>query len=112
MLEWKSGAGDCYAANPKSHLVSIHDMLENSFVAERVLGNGEGWIGLWKRNDGTGYGWSDGSPVNYTNWCEGEPQGDGQRFVYISRPPRPNGCWLTIGEVGYTVAVCEAPDTS
>ena len=35
---------------------------------------GETWIGFYTdKDDASDFRWSDGSPVNYTNWASGEP---------------------------------------
>ncbi|XP_056149770.1 macrophage mannose receptor 1b [Lampris incognitus] len=49
-------------------LLSIHSALELR------LGNyGKAWIGLNAPNRDTGFEWSDGSPLNFQHWEEGEP---------------------------------------
>ena len=108
-VEWKSGSLACYTANPMSQMVTIQDMVENAFVAETVLGTGDAWIGIWRKFDDSDWEWIDKSPVNYTNWCEGQPRGDGQLFAWIAHT-NPNGCWSTSTENGFTDAVCEGPD--
>ncbi|XP_035526281.1 macrophage mannose receptor 1-like [Morone saxatilis] len=52
-------------------LLSIHSAAELQ-VGER-LGYGQIWIGLSAPDPVTGYVWSDGSPVNYQHWRDGEP---------------------------------------
>ncbi|XP_068459604.1 macrophage mannose receptor 1-like isoform X2 [Clinocottus analis] len=49
-------------------LLSIHSDAEL-----RVGRHGRAWIGLQIPDTSTGYVWSDGSPVNYQHWQEGEP---------------------------------------
>ena len=47
------------------------------------------WIGFFTdKNDNTGYRWSDGSLVDYTNWASGEPNcGDSQKCAHITADP-------------------------
>uniref|UniRef100_A0A3Q3W748 Uncharacterized protein n=1 Tax=Mola mola TaxID=94237 RepID=A0A3Q3W748_MOLML len=52
-------------------LLSIHSSVELS-VARYEL-HGKAWIGLHMPDPSTGYVWSDGSPVNFLHWQEGEP---------------------------------------
>ncbi|XP_056277836.1 macrophage mannose receptor 1b isoform X2 [Pseudoliparis swirei] len=49
-------------------LLSIHNDAEL-----RVGRHGRAWIGLRVPDPTTGYVWSDGSPVNFQHWQEGEP---------------------------------------
>jgi hypothetical protein len=39
------------------------------------------WIGLSQSFYSTGYGWSDGSPVSFTNWADGQPSSDNTKCV-------------------------------
>uniref|UniRef100_A0A671TZA4 Mannose receptor, C type 1b n=1 Tax=Sparus aurata TaxID=8175 RepID=A0A671TZA4_SPAAU len=50
-------------------LLSIHSAAE-LLVARR---HGRAWIGLRAPDTSTGYTWSDGSPLNFQHWQEGEP---------------------------------------
>ncbi|KAM8849999.1 macrophage mannose receptor 1-like isoform 1-T1 [Spinachia spinachia] len=50
-------------------LLSIHSIPE-LHVGGRFA---KAWIGLHIPEGGTGYVWSDGTPVNYQHWQEGEP---------------------------------------
>ncbi|XP_040911919.1 macrophage mannose receptor 1-like [Toxotes jaculatrix] len=49
-------------------LLSIHS--SNDL---RVARHGKAWIGLHIPESSTGYEWSDGSPLNFQHWQEGEP---------------------------------------
>ncbi|XP_024120716.2 C-type lectin lectoxin-Thr1, partial [Oryzias melastigma] len=48
--------------------MSIHS--ETDLISRR---GGKAWIGLHIADPNTGYVWSDGSPVNFQHWQEGEP---------------------------------------
>ena len=53
------------------------------------------WTGGYRMPDG-GWGWTDGSPWNFTNWSPGEPNDDGgnENFVEINFPYGPTvGQW-------------------
>uniref|UniRef100_A0A8C7Z677 Mannose receptor, C type 1b n=1 Tax=Oryzias sinensis TaxID=183150 RepID=A0A8C7Z677_9TELE len=49
-------------------LLSIHSQAD--LISRR---GGKAWIGLHIADPNTGYVWSDGSPVNFLHWQEGEP---------------------------------------
>ncbi|KAF3698790.1 Macrophage mannose receptor 1 [Channa argus] len=49
-------------------LLSIHSSTELN-----IAHHGKAWIGLHIADPNTGYVWSDGSPVNFQHWQEGEP---------------------------------------
>ena len=103
-VDWKGADVVCYDKHPEARAVSIHDMIENAFVAERFE-HSSPWIGLFRFNTNSEWAWTDGTPVNFTNWCQGYPAGDGQRFAYI--PPGVNGCWHSYDFTGYVRTVCK-----
>uniref|UniRef100_A0A669D8Q0 Mannose receptor, C type 1b n=2 Tax=Oreochromis niloticus TaxID=8128 RepID=A0A669D8Q0_ORENI len=49
-------------------LLSIHSSAEL-----RLFRGGKGWIGLHIPETSTGYAWTDGSPLDFQHWQEGEP---------------------------------------
>ncbi|KAM4727472.1 macrophage mannose receptor 1-like [Anableps anableps] len=51
-------------------LLSIHSTDE---LRLQQFGHGNVWIGLSASDQGSGYVWSDGSPVNFQHWKDGEP---------------------------------------
>uniref|UniRef100_A0A3B3TWJ3 C-type lectin domain-containing protein n=1 Tax=Poecilia latipinna TaxID=48699 RepID=A0A3B3TWJ3_9TELE len=51
-------------------LASIRNMEDHSFITTE---SSKLWIGLSANDQGTGYVWSDGSPVNFQHWQDGEP---------------------------------------
>ncbi|MGD8311223.1 MAG: VPLPA-CTERM sorting domain-containing protein [Gammaproteobacteria bacterium] len=70
---WSDAETAAQALDPSFHLVSIHSATENAYVGSLFTTDQFFWIGL---NDATVDGtfvWSDGSPVDYTNWLSGEP---------------------------------------
>lgn len=88
---------EVFAQSLGGHLTSIHSLAENDFLTDWVSGTlGDTpvfrsfWIGL--HLTGGAWSWSDGSAVSWSNWRDGEPNGDGQQ-VEIS--------WVTGYEGGW-----------
>ncbi|XP_033624642.1 macrophage mannose receptor 1-like [Asterias rubens] len=97
---WKPFGQFCYLFNPDkpigsfndakfdceenfgAQLVSIHSTQENYFITNNVVLPsfiGSVWIGLQKGNNGLQ--WTDGTPVDYVFWKEGEPNNDAELCV-------------------------------
>ena len=60
----------------KSHLVSIHNQNDENNLVKLLLEKSKDtvfWIGLSEPEGQKGYGWTDGSALNYLNWGIGEP---------------------------------------
>ena len=53
------------------HLVSIHSQDENDFVT--ASGGAGAYIGATDAAAEGTYVWTDGTPLDYTNWLPGEP---------------------------------------
>uniref|UniRef100_F1LAV0 Brevican core protein n=1 Tax=Ascaris suum TaxID=6253 RepID=F1LAV0_ASCSU len=56
-----------------ANLTSIHSEEESNFINELSDGESIYWIGL--QNKGGIWHWIDGTPLTYTRWREGEPDG-------------------------------------
>lgn len=105
-VTWEEGEAVCNTFREgasRGHLVSIHSAEEQLFVytlfkslTAAPTTTRDAWfpqvnIGLRIAGDQS-LSWSDGSPVDYTNWYPGEPNA---RNVYgqISDGTRKNGLW-------------------
>ncbi|KAH7711486.1 hypothetical protein AAVH_21208, partial [Aphelenchoides avenae] len=56
----------------------------------KVSGDTEFWIGAHRLNQTSDFVWSDGSPLIYTNWDDGQPQFTyGETMVYMDE----SGYW-------------------
>ena len=69
-LSWPAAFAACPTLFPGADLVSIHDLQQDAFIAEELLGGDRAWIGLRCAGDTTPppCAWTDGTPYNYTNW--------------------------------------------
>jgi hypothetical protein len=74
-------AAEAEAITTGGHLVAINSAAENTFVFNTFnpgpTATWVGWIGLSQipgsTEPGSGWVWSNGDPVTYTNWNSGEP---------------------------------------
>ncbi|KAL5010854.1 hypothetical protein ScPMuIL_013159 [Solemya velum] len=81
-LNWQDALQDCQSS-PNGNLVSITSAYEQAFV-EILTQNKAIWIGLSDFQSKGTYGWSDGWPVQYTNWHSEEPSySDGEGCVMM-----------------------------
>ncbi|KAG5285389.1 hypothetical protein AALO_G00002830 [Alosa alosa] len=70
---WKDSNSQCL--NAGGHLVSIHDIEEQSFVLSQLgyMETDKLWIGLNDQKTQLLFEWSDQSPVTFTTWDTEEP---------------------------------------
>ncbi|XP_048247369.1 C-type mannose receptor 2-like isoform X2 [Haliotis rufescens] len=69
-LFWDDARASCLSIG--ADLISIHSQAENDFVYENITRN---WIAIGATDaaeEGT-FLWTDGSPMDYTNWQRGDP---------------------------------------
>ena len=79
-LPWDTVANVCDLAFPGSQPVSIHDLVQNSFLYENVAdGLHSYWLGLHRADTNELWTWTDGSPFNFSKWAADQPEGDGER---------------------------------
>ncbi|XP_022088561.1 lymphocyte antigen 75-like [Acanthaster planci] len=71
--DWDEANRVC--TNFGGHLASFHHPDEEAFLVKNLKLNLKRrfWIGLNDQRNEGGYRWSDGTPVQYTNWAPGEP---------------------------------------
>ena len=86
-------------------MVSIHDDETNAFIHSL----GIGWTGGYRLVDGQNiWGWTDGSPWDYSNWSPGNPDdGDGGREDSVEM--RGNGQWNDKEHYKRMPFVCQKP---
>ncbi len=89
--DWTSARDACREQG--AELVSIDSVTENRWLMGRIddrFGTPEVWHGFNDVDQEGAWGWVDGSPVNYTNWRDGEPNDAG--------PGEDCGSWFDDGE--------------
>ena len=108
---WTASEAAAQALDPAFHLVSIHSAAEDAFV----LGLGstdpgtEYWLGL---NDAASEGnfvWSDGTPVDFTNWTPGEPNNSGNEDFVVNN--NWSTMWNDLSQFELRAAIFSAPVT-
>ena len=74
-LNWNAAKSACEALGSK--LVVINSQAEQQAITSKIPSDSQRtWIGLYRNpKDKSRWLWVDGSPVNYTNWYTGEPNG-------------------------------------
>ncbi|XP_055351238.1 uncharacterized protein LOC129597631 [Paramacrobiotus metropolitanus] len=94
---WNTAHTNCKFIYPnddfskQSHLLSIHDILEESFVvAQMGKDRVDRWMGLFEDSQKQSFFYTDDTPLDYTNWDFNEP---------IPYPQEPL-CVYILGEAG------------
>ncbi|XP_042869527.1 macrophage mannose receptor 1-like isoform X1 [Penaeus japonicus] len=82
---WNVARDLCKEFNTEADLVSIHSQDESDFFGDVLTHSSLGtWIGFTYDAETGQWAWSDGQPVNYTNWNDGEPNNlDGEACTEI-----------------------------
>ncbi|XP_059581457.1 C-type lectin domain family 17, member A-like [Alligator mississippiensis] len=74
---WEDAEITCQSYGHRVHLVSLHNIGENSMIARYISQhhgrNGCIWIGLYDRQHRRSWRWADESLVNYLSWDEWQP---------------------------------------
>ncbi|XP_022088435.1 uncharacterized protein LOC110978072 [Acanthaster planci] len=72
-VNWDTANREC--ENMGASLASFHHPDEEAYLTSKLSPKGTRWfwIGLNDQRYEGGYSWSDGTPVEYTNWGAGEP---------------------------------------
>ena len=75
--DWLDAQSTCQSEG--GELVSIHNQAEAELVRKLADKSGSGTflIGLNDRDNEGSFVWSDGTPVDYTNWWQNEPNNHG-----------------------------------
>jgi len=62
-------------------LASVHSLEENEFIGSLIQSH-FAWIGLERGSD-LSFGWTDGTPLDFNGWREGQPDGADENCVQI-----------------------------
>jgi hypothetical protein len=108
-------ASEAEAEDLGGTLAIVRNADEQKWIYTKFGSNGNAkrslWIGLHRKTPGGPFFWVDGSPVNYTNWWEGEPNNaDGvetcvEMFGEIAAP----GTWNDNMDAVLAYGVVEVP---
>jgi hypothetical protein len=84
---------DCVAKG--GHLLSIHDPGTQTFVVTTALGiqYADWWIGLDDRAEEGVYTWTDGSPLDFSQWAVDQPDNAGDNEDCVHLAPWASGDW-------------------
>lgn len=109
-LSWNEANTEC-SSHSGGHLLTIDDGDEQIFIQSQLSkGAGQGvWIGLNDKEENGNFVWSDGLPVDYTQWASGQPSNK-HHCVLVNQ--RDKGYWITAecnSSAGY---ICEKANES
>ncbi|XP_078493515.1 uncharacterized protein LOC100176392 isoform X1 [Ciona intestinalis] len=104
---WDDAESFCLSsASGVSHLASIHDDLENSFMSGNL--RGQSWIGMNDKVSESNWVWTDGSPSNFFNWKTDQPSQDGDCMRMIGTDDYGSwGAWNDIDCTQLHLPICE-----
>ncbi|XP_042353789.1 macrophage mannose receptor 1-like isoform X2 [Plectropomus leopardus] len=104
---WYEARDYCRAI--RGDLLSIHSADEQRELSRRY---GPTWIGLSAPDPVTGYVWSDGSPLQFLHWENGEPDNKNNLescVVFDSGRQSASGSWKDLHCEKYKQWVCQIP---
>ncbi|XP_067300952.1 galactose-specific lectin nattectin-like [Pseudorasbora parva] len=89
-LDWFSAEKHCQTFG--GNLASVHNKYQNDLLLSLVPGTTQTWIGGHDNVKEGHFMWSDGSLFDYSNWCSGQPDNNGnnENAVEINYG---NHCW-------------------
>lgn len=136
-IPWASLTDVCQLEDPEATAVSIHNALDNTFVAQLLLSNSstyiKAWLGLGRHLNGTRqysyedydctdscedlpfgsefeefiFEWQDGTDVDYLYWDTGEPTSSNRSNCALANFNNVTGQWGLIGCEEDYPALCQ-----
>jgi len=111
-LNWM--AAERQAERWGAHLVVIDNVDEETWLRSQ-FGTEEVWIGFSDIKEEGNWVWVNGEPVNYTNWCDGEPNNDSGENTSENAAvmnSQAGTCWNDIPETNTPSSLVEYAATS
>src|ERR1039458_8899237 len=111
-------AAEAEAENLGGTLAIIKNEAEQKWVFAKFGHDGDKerslWLGLHRQYPGGPFMWMDGSPVDYANWCNGQPDNGGgvENSVHMWADVHNGGGWNDAVEWTSLNAVVEVPAKS
>ena len=96
--KWLNQSAECTKFHPTAKLASIHDYATNDLLQKDMHRKNDGryWIGMYRSLTDNLWRWLDGTPVQYTNFDDNEPNEDpssGKDCVYTLISASDSGKW-------------------
>jgi hypothetical protein len=110
--EQANSVGDYYGVQ----LATVHSAAMNDWLRSRFSSATYAWLGISDRlatqaqEPAGGWRWADGSPLDYTNWTSGEPnggRGENYGMIYLA-----SGTWNDVGSGASYYAIYMIPEPS
>ena len=101
---WNNAAAFCISLQG-GHLVSIHDDNTNNYLGSILAQSWPSWIGLQRVGDK--FEWIDGTPLNFTAWGKGQPDGSGNGVYINYNVVGTDGQWDDLHKSVQGPSICE-----
>ena len=76
-VSWVTAEKNCLSLD--AHLASVHSQIEQDFLLSLLPSSSTRcWFGAHDGNDKGHWLWTDGTPLDYTNWGPGQPSSDNE----------------------------------
>ena len=81
---WINAESNCELAHPGATLASVHNIAQNTFLAENVTGGTLAWLGFHRVNATASWEWVDGSSSDYRYWYNNQPDPVAEQCALIN----------------------------
>ncbi|KAI7789584.1 ladderlectin-like isoform X1 [Triplophysa rosa] len=90
-VDWVTAEKNCQSLD--ANLASVRSKAQNEFLLSLVPANTNVWIGGHDAEMEKQWLWTDGSPFDYTNWCNTEPNNKDGSEHCLELNWTKNRCW-------------------